>query len=209
MIRFLKGDPRFYTLYVLIAFFLFAVIWFSTRGPASEGSSSLSSLSVPTGIEASFTPNASNVTRSATEQLDALRMRVAKAPEDTTHIFRLARLLHDGHQVEEAARYYKHYLALRPQNRQAWLDAAQCLAQTKRWEEAEETIASMLVHYPDDPTGLYNLGAIYANQSRVEEARRVWQPLARQVLDATIAEMAQTSLYRLDSFVKPHWVEAE
>ena len=156
-----------------------------------------------------FTPDATNVSRSATQQLDALRMRVVNAPEDTTHIYRLARMLQDAHQVEEASRNYRHYLALRPYNRQAWLDYAQCLGQLSSWTEAQKAVEDMLEVYPDDPSGLYNLGAIYANQSQLEKAKEVWERVARQDESSEMASMAIASLQRLKSFVKPQLAASE
>ncbi len=212
LITFLRQQQRYYVLYLTIAFVLFTVVWFLTSSVPEYGVSKSASAAVSNTSASSnsdFVPDATNVSQTATRQLDALRLRVVNAPEDTTHIYRLARMLQDGHQIEEASRNYKHYLALHPQNRQAWLDFAQCLGKLKSWSEAEKAALDMLERYPEDPAGLYNLGAIYANQSKVEEAQEVWDKVARQQESSEMATMAIASLQRLKSFVKPQWVASE
>ncbi|MFK7845326.1 MAG: tetratricopeptide repeat protein [Rhodothermales bacterium] len=202
---FIRNQQKYYIVYLVCAFVFFAITWFLTHPPAPVGVKGRAMETVTT-ANGEFTPDASNVMRSTTEQLDALRLRVVNAPEDTTHVFRLARMLQDAHKLDEAARNYKHYLALRPNNKQAWLDYAQCLGGTKSWDEAQDAINRMLELYPEDPSGLYNLGAIYANQSLISEAKSVWTPLSQQNEDVEIAAMAKSSLDRLESFVKPQWV---
>lgn len=206
MIRFFKEHPQYYSIYLVASFFLFVVVWFSTNQgatQATESYTSYNSQASPSSLGADFSPSALNVTRSTTKQLDALRMRVVESPEDTMHVVRLARMLQNAHQPDEASKYFRHYLALRPENRQAWLDLAQNLAELKRWEEAQKAMESMLTHFPDDPSGLYNLGAIYANQARIEEARQIWTQVATQSSDLSVAEMAASSIDRLKSFLKP------
>ena len=207
LIRFLTEKKHFYSLYLVFGLLCFAGAWFVTQTP---NPSVHSAQAVPVrSSEGPIAPSALNVSKGTSQQLDALRRRVVNAPDDTTHIYRLARMLQNAHQTEEAMRNYRHYLAMRPQNRQAWLDYEQTLAEQKLWHEAQEAVETMLIHYPDDPSGLYNLGAIHANQSRIEEAESIWKRVAAQTIDSGVAEMAQTSLQRLKSFVKPQWVEAK
>ncbi len=206
MIRFLKAHPQYYTLYASVAFVLFVIVCFAVQEPAIQTSQYVTTQgqTVSSGAgNSDFTPSAMNVSRSATQQLDALRLRVVNAPEDTMHVIRLARMLRDAHQTDEAVPYFKHYLALRPANQQVWLDLAQSLASLEQWDRAQEATESMLEHYPENPSALYNLGAIYANQSRIDDARQIWADVATQTVDPTIAEMATSSLRRLQSFLKP------
>ena len=203
LITFLKNQQQYFILYLVAAFVFFTVSWFVTHAPATDVPTSFQSQGMANAAVDEFTPDATNVSQSASQQLDALRLRVVNAPEDTTHVFRLARMLQDAHQLDEAARNYKHYLAMRPRNRQAWLDYAQTLGGMSAWTEALGVIEEMLVLYPDDPSGRYNLGAIYANQSLIEKAEAVWNELAAQNDDPEIASMAKASLEKLKSFVKP------
>ena len=148
---------------------------------------------------AAFTPDGRNVAPSLHVEMEALRERVATAPEDTTALLRLARLKHDGHQTDEAIDYYRRYLALRPEARQAWLDLAQCYGEQARWADALEATRQMLDRFPDDPAALYNLGAIHANTGRPDEARAAWQRVTRQDRDPAMKTKAEAALQRLAS----------
>lgn len=146
-----------------------------------------------------FTPDGENVAPSFHIEMEALKKRLETAPQDTTALIRLARLKQDGHQTEEAAAYYRRYLDARSDGRQAWLDLARCYAELARWQEALEATQTMLRRFPDDPAALYNLGAIYANTSRPDEARTTWQRVTRQERNPEMKAMAASALRRLDT----------
>lgn len=193
---------QYHTLYVLGGFIVFVVAWFVWQTPDTSSSNGARHPEI-TGVgenlnrASEFEPDAFNVTPSAQNQLESLRKRVVETPDDTTHLFRLARLLQDAHKPEEAARNYRHYLALHPDNYQAWLDMTQSFGQAKLWAEAQEAVTDMLAKYPDDPSALYNLGAVYANLGQMEEARMTWQKTIDQNKDGEVTILAQSSLQRL------------
>ncbi len=163
-------------------------------GPLVSGRSPFLTTHEPS---AAFTPDADNIAPSFHVALEALRRNLEKAPQDTTLLLRMARLMQDGHKTEEAAAYYRRYLALHPQGRQAWLDLAQCYGALERWDEALATTQDLLQRFPDDPAGLYNLGAVYANTGRIEEARAAWQRVVAQARNPEMKTMAQSALKRL------------
>jgi cytochrome c-type biogenesis protein CcmH/NrfG len=57
----------------------------------------------------------------------------------------------------------------------------------------------MLTHFPDNAAALYNLGAIYANTSRLQDARTTWQRVVAQSQDPTMKTKAEVALKRLDT----------
>lgn len=146
-----------------------------------------------------FLPDGGNVAPSFHVEMEDLKRRLAEAPEDTAALLRMARLSQDGHQSEEAVGYYRRYLALHPEGRQAWLDLAQTLGQLQQWDAAREATEAMLRQFPNDPAALYNLGAVHANAGRLGEARATWQRVAAQTQDPAMKTMAETALQRLDS----------
>ncbi len=198
MIEQFKKYPLFY---LLGAFLAFVAVWFALKSPAQESSNWTANPAIPEahaqGLPPDFEPDGTNVSASTQSQLESLRLRVIKAPDDTTHIFRLARMLQDGHKPEEAARNYKHYLALHPENYQAWLDMTQSFGQAQQWEEALEAINEMLDRYPDDASALYNRGAVYANLGRFEEAKTSLQMVIDQQKDPEVMVLAKSTLERL------------
>lgn len=167
-----------------------------SRSARPLGSSGLLATHEP---QVAFTPDGENVTPSFHVEMEALKEGLDVTPEDTTALIRMARLKQDGHQTEEAISYYKRYLDLRPEGRQAWLDLARGYGEMQRWPEALEATQAMLRHFPDDPAGLYNLGAIYANTSRTDKARTAWERVVNQDRDAEMKAKAEGALKRLSS----------
>ncbi len=193
---------RYFLAYVLAGFVLFAAFWFGAkREPdphsGTEWTAAPTVAGAATTPSETFTPDKTNVNPSTHSQLETLRMRLVEAPDDTTHLIRFGRLLHDAHQPEEAARTYKHYLALHPANRQVWLDLTQCYGELQQWDEALKTVDALLGRYPGDPAGRYNKGAILANMNRFDEARTIWSEVADQIDDPDVALMARQSLNKL------------
>ncbi len=194
-------NKSFHLLYVMAGFVVFVVAWFAWHTPSETPSSGTPDPARPEAERLSpdrtLEPDASNVSSSTHTQLQSLRMRIIEAPDDTTHLVRLARLLQDAHKPEEAARNYKHYLALHPDNYQVWLDMTQSFGQARLWDEALIALNDMLDRYPDDPSALYNLGAVYANLGRNQEARQVWQRTIDQNKEAEVTLLARTSIQKL------------
>ncbi|SRR5690606_4788509 len=152
----------------------------------------------PVEAAAPVEPTAENVAPSFHSQLMTLRQRVAESPEDTTHLIRLARLQQDGHRLEEAAASYERLLELAPDHRQAHLDLALVYGELGRWDDARRVTEALLARDADDPAGLYNLGAIAANQGDYDQARTVWTRVQAQTRDAGLARRAASSLQQLD-----------
>jgi len=150
-----------------------------------------------------FVPDGDNIAPSFHVEMEALKKRLAETPRDTTALIRLARLKQDGHQIEEAVTLYRRYLDLHPAGRQAWLDLTRCYGELERWPEALVATQSLLRQYPDDPSALYNLGAIYANTGRSGEARTTWERVAGQDGHPTMKTMAQEALRRLATMQHP------
>ncbi|MDZ4698142.1 MAG: tetratricopeptide repeat protein [Rhodothermales bacterium] len=196
-----KQSP-FLLAYVLAGFVLFAVFWFGAKratDPHAEAgwTAAPAAASASTTPSETFTPDKSNVNPTTHSQLETLRMRLVEAPDDTTHLIRFGRLLQDAHQPEEAARTYRHYLALHPANRQVWLDLTQCYGELQQWDEALKAVDDLLARYSGDPAGRYNKGAILANMSRFQDARAIWTEVADQIDDPDVALMARQSLNKL------------
>jgi tetratricopeptide (TPR) repeat protein len=130
-------------------------------------------------------------------EMAILEDRLAEDPADTDALLRSAVLLQDAHQPAEAAQRYRRLLAIDPRNRQAWLDLANVAAEAGDWPGALEATEGLLAAFPDDPEGLWNLGAIHANQNRTEEARAAWRRAAEQTADPEIAGRAADALERI------------
>jgi len=142
-------------------------------------------------------PDADDVDPSFHVGLEQLRKRVADDSTDASSVLKLARLLQDAHQTEEAITEYRRYLRLTPGSREAWLDLAKTYGSLGNWTEALTASDSLLAHFPDDPSGLYNKGAVLANLGRAAEARAAWLKVEQQDDDPQMKKMAELGLSRL------------
>jgi len=143
-------------------------------------------------------PSAQNVDPVVHARLMTLRRQVGEAPADTALLGELARMEHDAHQFDAAVASYERLIAAAPGSRQAYLDLAQSLVALGRWADARGAMERLLTRYPDDPAGLYNLGAILANQGDYAGARPYWRRVAGQAGDAEMARRAAESLAELE-----------
>lgn len=130
-------------------------------------------------------------------EMAILEDRLAKDPADAEALLRSAVLLQDAHQPAEAAGRYRRLLAIDPRNRQAWLDLANVAAEAGDADGALAATEGLLTAFPDDPEGLWNLGAIHANAGRPEEARAAWRRAAGQTADPEIARRAAEALEQI------------
>ena len=141
-------------------------------------------------------PSSDNVSHAVRLEISTLQQEVEESPQDTARVLRLARLLHDGHRLEEAASYYERYVALNGADRQAWLDLANCYAGLNKWHEALVATDALLQVVPGDLEATYNLGAIHANLGDSRRAREYWEQVARSG-DTELSALARESLRRL------------
>ncbi len=169
-----------------------AVYVAGTGGPAPVATA-------PPPADTTVAPTAENVDPTIHARMMALRAEVEAAPADTAKLLALARMEHDAHQFEAAAATYERLIALAPAHRQAHLDLAQAWAAMGRWADARAAMERMLARFPDDPSGLYNLGAILANQGDYAAARPYWARVRTQTADPELAQQAAASLERLDA----------
>lgn len=166
--------------------------------PPARGNGAQTSLFLPSHKSlARSAPDAGDVGPSFHVRLEQLRERVAADSTDAASVLELARLLQDGHRIEEAVVTYRRHLRLEPQSRDGWLDLAKAYGSLGRWHDALSASDSLLVRFPDDPSGLYNRGAVLANLGRKAEARQMWLKVSRQEADPQMQKMAEAALSRL------------
>lgn len=169
--------------------------------PESIALAAHGAVEAPAGEAGKARPTRENVSRQFHLEVETLRKRLEEAPDDSTMLITLARLLQGAHQPAEAASYYRRYVALAPSDRQAWLDLASVYASMAQWEQARGAMLSLLEAIPDDPAAMYNLGAINANLGDYQEASAWWRRVGDVGADETLAARAAESLRRLSTHV--------
>lgn len=196
---------RIYLLITLLAFLLIAVAYsngffrFGETGSQSEIVSSDSMASSMVRSENSGTPSAENVASSYYQTVTELEGYLSSHPTDTTHVLRLARLYHEGHQPEKASEWYEKYLELKPHDIQTHLDLANTYGESGLWDQALSVTEKLLVLEPENGEGLYNKAAILANQGNFEQAKIIWEQIVSLDIDSGITEMAKNSIERLSN----------
>lgn len=170
------------------------------RGEESPGeAASLGPAAIAHAAAGVVTSNPVVVQSAFHERVEILRAQLRDSPDDAALALGLARLLHDGHLLEEAAEQYRAAIRLDPTNGAAYYDAATALADLGRWSEAESVLRERLRLAPDDPVAMYNLGATFANRGDAEGAGEWWvralasapSPDLRSRIEGSIARLGR------------------
>jgi len=193
----LKRSPVFSVAALGAAFLCIVVLVFLFRSDEGTEQATITPLE-----SAPVEPSADNVDPAFHSRLMVLEREVEESPTDTTKLLELAHLHQDAHQMAEAAEAYEQLLEVVPDHRQAYLDLALCYTEVGRLEDAQTTTDALLERYPNDPAGLYNLGAIHANQEQYREAREIWGRVQTQTEDAQLAAQATASLAQLEALAE-------
>jgi len=144
------------------------------------------------------TPSAANVAQQVKMEISELDKYVSSHPSDTTHVLRLARLYQDSHQPAKAIPLYERYLKMNKESGvQPWLDLTNCYGATKNWTKALDATKRTLKQFQNNPSALYNQGAIYANMGKYEKARSVWKKVLKTHATADVMNITRQSLQKL------------
>lgn len=198
----MAGSTR---LLIVVAFLSVAVAIVATvagdRHADGQAASSMAAVDATAGggaVAARDTvPSEHNVSDAYRTEVAVLHRQLATMPADTVALRRLGRLLQDAHQPAEAASLYRRYLVLQQHSREVWLDLIGAYATAGQWDSARVAASALLALRPDDPTAMYNLGAIHANMGDANAARTWWTRVQDQGTDETLAARAEASLQRL------------
>lgn len=142
-------------------------------------------------------PTADNVSSGYYERVKDLESFLESHPADTTHMLRLARLLHQGHQLRDATLWYERLIEQKPQDIQIRLDLINAYGQAGQWELALQAADKLLEMKDGHPQALYNKAAIYANMGKKEDAKAIWQNLQEREDGTTIGTMSRNALEKL------------
>ncbi len=104
----------------------------------------------------------------------SLEEQLKKNPGHPPILLRLAEMESaDGHPVE-AQKLLRQALEKDSANLDARLELSKSLYETGKISEAIVETKRLLADHPDQVDGLYNLGAIYANEGNLQLARQLW-----------------------------------
>ena len=127
----------------------------------------------------------------------ALEEELQKKPGHPPILLRLAELERDAGRPAGAVPYLRQILDQDPKNEDARLELGRALYDTGDVEGALKETKQLLVDHPDQVDGLYNLGAIYANQNRLDLAREYWSKAVATAPTSDSGGRARESLAKL------------
>lgn len=104
----------------------------------------------------------------------ALEEELKKKPGHPPILLRLAELERDAGRPAGAVPYLRQILDQDSKNEDARLELGRMLYDAGDVEGALKETKQLLADHPGQVDGLYNLGAIYANQNRPDLARKYW-----------------------------------
>jgi tetratricopeptide (TPR) repeat protein len=127
----------------------------------------------------------------------ALEEELQKKPGHPPILLRLAELEREAGRPSGAVPYLRQILEQDSKNEDARLELGRMLYDTGDVEGALKETKQLLVDHPDQVDGLYNLGAIYANQNRLDLAREYWSKAIATAPTSDSGARARDSLAKL------------
>jgi len=109
-----------------------------------------------------------------THEKAALEEELKKKPDHAPILLRLAELARDAGQPKQAAEYLKQAAAADPKSLDARLELSRTLYEAGDIAGALAETKRLLADRPNQVDALYNIGAIYANQGKIDLARQYW-----------------------------------
>ncbi len=127
----------------------------------------------------------------------ALEEELKKKPGHPPILLRLAELEREAGRPSGAVPYLRQILEQDSKNEDARLELGRALYDAGDVEGALKETQQLLADHPNQVDGLYNLGAIYANQNRLDMARAYWSQAVAAAPTSDSGARARESLAKL------------
>jgi tetratricopeptide (TPR) repeat protein len=143
------------------------------------------------------TETQSAVPQNPAHERAALEEELKKKPGHPPILLRLAELERDAGRPAGAVPYLRQILEQDSKNEDARLELGRALYDTGDVEGSLKETQQLLADHPNQVDGLYNLGAIYANQNRLDMAREYWSKAVAAAPTSDSGARARESLAKL------------
>jgi Flp pilus assembly protein TadD len=137
------------------------------------------------------------------QRVAALETRLGASPDDRATLLELARLLQDGHRVQEAVQLYRRVIELDPSEAQPYYDLASAHADLGDWAAARAILQERLSLAPGDAVAMYDLGAVEANAGDASAAVLWWQRARESTSDPELKARADAAISQLRATPEP------
>jgi tetratricopeptide (TPR) repeat protein len=144
-----------------------------------------------------MTPSKDNVNKEAMHQFEMLKKAYESNPNDTVKAKAYAQMLAAGHQPETAAKILEDILAKDKKRIDILLLLTMVNYNLKKYDKAEDYTKRILAIDKNHSEANYNLGAIYAEQGRKEDARKIWESIIKKYPNTQASKYAVMALNNL------------
>jgi tetratricopeptide (TPR) repeat protein len=127
----------------------------------------------------------------------ALEEQLKSNPNHVPILLRLAELEREAGHPAGAVPYLRKILEHEPTNLDARLELGRALYEANDAAGALKETQRLLADHPGQVDGLYNLGALYANQSRLDLARQYWNEAVKADPKSDSGKLAKDGLAKL------------
>jgi len=159
--------------------------------PAPAASSTTSSTPAPSG----------NPTADRVHELKALEQELAKKPEHTPILLRMAQISSELGKPADAISYLRRLVKADPGNIDGRLELSRLLYENNDVQNALKETLAILDTNPKQVDALYNAGAIYANLNNIALARTYWSRAVAADPNSDSGGKARDGLGKIDGAV--------
>lgn len=142
-------------------------------------------------------PSKDNVNKEAIHQFEMLKKAYESNPNDTMKAKAYAEMLAAGHQPEKALSILEGIHAKDNKRIDVLLLLTSVSYNLKMYDKAELYTKKILAIDKDNGEANYNLGAIYAQQGKKDEARKIWENIVKKYPNSDASKYATMGLNKL------------
>ncbi len=142
-------------------------------------------------------PSKDNVNKEAMHQFEMLKKAYESNPNDTMKAMAYAKMLAAGHHPEEALSILEGIYAKDNKRVDVLLILTMVNYNLQKYDKAELYTKKILAIDKDNGEANYNLGAIYAQQGKKEEAKKIWENIVKKYPNTQASKYAVMGLNNL------------
>ncbi len=143
------------------------------------------------------TETKTSVPQNPAHERAALEEELQRKPGHPPILLRLAELEREAGRPSGAVPYLRQILEQDSRNEDARLELGRMLYDAGDVEGSLKETQQLLADHPNQVDGLYNLGAIYANQNQLDKAREYWSKAVAAAPTSDSGARARESLAKL------------
>ncbi|HPN37580.1 MAG TPA: tetratricopeptide repeat protein [Melioribacteraceae bacterium] len=142
-------------------------------------------------------PSKENVNKEAMQQFEMLKKTYETNPNDTANAKSYASMLAAGHHPEDAVKIFEDIIAKDKKRIDILLLLTMVNYNLQNYDKAEDNTKKILALDKNHSEAYYNLGAIYAQQGKKEDAKKIWENIIKKYPNTQASKYAVMALNNL------------